>query len=109
MAKRTKLTVRMKRAWIKALRSGKYRQGRNQLYNPEARAYCCLGVLARIQGCKYDKIEGFRFPNGDNGFALLGSWGNSFGISDDSSDKLTQLNDDGTSFREISGWISKNL
>lgn len=42
----------IKRQWIKALRSGKYRQGHNSLatWDQEAQAfeYCCLGVLCEI-------------------------------------------------------------
>jgi len=51
----TKLTPKSKpatirREWVKALRSGKYKQGKEQLhtpidrYNPEEK-HCCLGVL----------------------------------------------------------------
>lgn len=32
--------------WVKALRSGKYKQGRNNLQGP--RGFCCLGVLCEI-------------------------------------------------------------
>lgn len=38
----------LKQKWIKALRSGKYKQGERSLF--DGRAHCCLGVLARIQG-----------------------------------------------------------
>lgn len=31
--------------WIKALRSGKYTQAKEYLYNPYQKGYCCLGVL----------------------------------------------------------------
>ena len=34
------------RKWIAALRSGKYRQGKNKLQ--AGNAYCCLGVLCKI-------------------------------------------------------------
>lgn len=40
----TKLTH--KRRWIKALKSGKYKQGENMLFNGVE--YCCLGVLASL-------------------------------------------------------------
>jgi len=35
--------------WLKALRSDKYRQTRQQLINPAGDAYCCLGVLLVTQ------------------------------------------------------------
>ena len=37
---------RIKKLWVKALRSGKYKQGRNALCH--AGRYCCLGVLCDI-------------------------------------------------------------
>jgi len=40
----------LKRKWIKALRSGKYKQGRGQLWRKSDNSYCCLGVLEAIQG-----------------------------------------------------------
>jgi hypothetical protein len=35
-----------KAKWVKALRSGKYRQGRTRLY--DGKFYCCLGVLKEL-------------------------------------------------------------
>lgn len=44
----------VKRKWVKALRSGKFKQGANRLvWNDQ---YCCLGVLCEILGGK--KVEG---------------------------------------------------
>lgn len=37
----------IKRAWVKALRSGKYKQGRKQLRNGNDEM-CCLGVLCNL-------------------------------------------------------------
>lgn len=34
--------------WVKALRSGKYKQGYNQLYDHDDKSYCCLGVLNKL-------------------------------------------------------------
>lgn len=33
--------------WDKALRSGKYKQGKDYLYNEATEGYCCLGVLQK--------------------------------------------------------------
>lgn len=38
---------KIKRRWVKALRSGKYQQGRNQLMR--STRMCCMGVLCDIQ------------------------------------------------------------
>lgn len=45
---------KLKTKWIKALRSGKYKQGSGRL--KKGNTYCCLGVLAAIQGAKF--VEG---------------------------------------------------
>ena len=46
------LDKEIKKSWIEALRSGKYKQGREMLCCDDE--YCCLGVLAHING----KLEG---------------------------------------------------
>lgn len=43
-----KLKHEVKEKWLKALRSGEYKQGRNTLYNPDTDQYCCLGVLCEL-------------------------------------------------------------
>jgi hypothetical protein len=52
--------------WIEHLESGRYSRGINYLYNPTSDKYCCLGVLALIDGCLV-------FNGGAFGSAL---WGN---------------------------------
>jgi hypothetical protein len=44
------MNKRVKRLWIKALRSGKYKQGQGQLCieQPDGLEHCCLGVLEEI-------------------------------------------------------------
>lgn len=42
----------LKAMWIAALRSGEFDQGRGKLRNDNG--YCCLGVLAVIQGAALD-------------------------------------------------------
>lgn len=50
-----KLTKAQARAeWVKALRSGKYRQTSNQLWDGE-RKYCCLGVACEVYNKFHDK------------------------------------------------------
>lgn len=46
------LTKKQKQDWIEALRSGKFKQGKNFLHDKEDDSYCCLGVLAKINECK---------------------------------------------------------
>lgn len=54
----------VKKLWVDALRSGKYKQGQNALatydLDTEGYAYCCLGVLcevAREQGVDVEVLE----------------------------------------------------
>ena len=46
----------IKQKWIKALRSGRYKQTTEYLYI--GGGYCCLGVLARVQGAKLSELDG---------------------------------------------------
>jgi len=45
-----KLPKRFKERWIKALLSGKYKQGRGYLYEPTTECYCALGVAGDVLG-----------------------------------------------------------
>ncbi len=49
-----KVTIKMPKTlldkWLKALRSGEYKQGRGTLYCKKSDSYCCLGVLQAVQG-----------------------------------------------------------
>jgi hypothetical protein len=44
--------------WVKALRSGKYEQTKNVLYNADRNAFCCLGVACDISGLPPEKWHG---------------------------------------------------
>lgn len=65
--------------WIKALRSGKYQQGKNRLTivngNKKKLSHCCLGVLCVIKKTpfvvsndhldgKFIKTRNYKFPDG---------------------------------------------
>jgi len=55
------MNKRIKQKWIKALRSGKYKQGRGHLHYDDK--YCCLGVLTELyirehNGEKWEKMLG---------------------------------------------------
>lgn len=47
------MTPEMKTKWVEALRSGKYKQTTGLL--KDAEGYCCLGVLASINGHEPDE------------------------------------------------------
>lgn len=42
------MNEKIKKLWISALRSGKYKQGRTVLHDPIENTYCCLGVLCDL-------------------------------------------------------------
>jgi hypothetical protein len=44
--------------WVKALRSGKYKQTKNVLYEADRNAFCCMGVACDISGVSPEKWHG---------------------------------------------------
>lgn len=56
-----KLSKSLKKRWVAALRSGKYRQIKGYLYGREhdatRRGYCCMGVLALTMGLPKKEFE----------------------------------------------------
>lgn len=115
-----RLPIAFKRKWVKALRSGEFKQGSSALkedVSPDNDRvdyrYCCLGVACEIQGLKTDNrgfIENSNVYNKLKGITkipkiLLGSDDNNPVVS-----KLVFLNDTNKwSFKKIATWIEKNL
>lgn len=90
----------LKAKWIKALRSGRYKQGKAELH-PTEDTYCCLGVL-----CKVARIEKSRWE-GCGG--LWDSLNSELGVSCARESRLTKMNDsDGWSFKQIADWLEKH-
>lgn len=90
----------LKKKWIAALRSGKYKQGKGSLYNPERREYCCIGVLGRCADLRY---------LGDRGYLFAATEIAATGVSQTEQRHLASLNDQGCTFKQIATWIEKNL
>jgi hypothetical protein len=44
--------------WVKALRSGKYKQTKGVLYEADRNAFCCLGVACDISGLPPEEWHG---------------------------------------------------
>jgi hypothetical protein len=99
----------IKRKWVDALRSYKYKQGPHRLY--ENRRHCCLGVLARIQGAKVSRGV-LRIGGEDvrprNAAQYLAS-PFACGLHRATQAKLASMNDGGKTFPEIADYIEKNL
>lgn len=96
----------LKRKWIKALRSGKYEQGRERLRSPHG--FCCLGVLCDIvDPSKWSerKLQGFSYLGR---IATLPP--ELFSAQDlTASSQLIVMNDSGKSFAEIADYIEANI
>ena len=97
----SRLPKKLKAAWLKALRSGRYKQGKKVLY--EDGKYCCLGVLARLQGCP-PKVLG----NSNLSQLLAVQHGVPLYLARTQRQKLAHMNDHGYSFKEIADYIEKH-
>ena len=106
----------LKRKWIKALRSGRYRKGLNTLKTGQGHntRYCCLGVLAQISGVKWkEEFSGFRLPFKDG--KCVGMDGQRadfldpefFGIPMKVQRRLAEQNDRGLPFEDIADLIKE--
>jgi hypothetical protein len=107
-----KLPVKMKATWIAALRSGKYKQGRNRLARnsekPGEYEFCCMGVLGISQKRRLKNILNAEFLSEVNlcPAALLAKDPD----GTDMEERLADFNDErGWSFKRIATWIEKNL
>lgn len=97
-----KMNARLKVKWVRALRSGKYRQARLALR--EEGAYCCLGVLCRVADIPITK----------EGCGCSPRWLDSLPINDLigelASDRCIVMNDSKCySFAKIADWVEKHL
>ena len=116
-----KMKPEAKEAWLKALRSGDYRQGTYTLRTADDR-FCCLGVFAEINSAPWYLPYSYNF---DGEVALYQwpstvdlNWFKNFFNETDKSDEtfrglqeaLIQMNDfKRWSFIDIANWIEKNL
>lgn len=122
--------------WVKALRSGKFKQGTGTLkqYNSKGEAqHCCLGVLCELYNSEMKKSKKKTIPEKiyDNdmdfsfGYSRFGGskedlprevmkWSGienslgQFNLSDNHYETLADLNDLGRKFKTISDIIEKN-
>jgi len=112
------------RAWVKALRSKRYKQGKGALRSRDGKnsplTYCCLGVLANVCGVKWaghdrdgcllyapnGNVD--KFGNHDHGYlgtALL----KKTGLTDTYQKLLGRLNDTSNDFDMIANEIEIEL
>lgn len=97
--------------WIKALKSGDFKQAHNELTNRNE-GFCCMGVLCEIEGLP-KKSSNYKFPCKDecnkvwHHFVPPAGW---LGLTGEQINKLAKLNDhwDWT-LPQIARWIQKNI
>lgn len=100
----------IKKKWIEALRSGRYKQGQARLRSVNDE-FCCLGVLLDVLGegkweeSNYGKYYEINLQ--DHVLDLVVR--EKVGLKDDDHRTLMVKNDRGYSFNEIADWIEKNL
>ena len=87
----------LKKKWVKALCSGDYKQGVGKLWNAKNNGYCCLGVLAVLDGGREE------FFLHDCGYAP------NCNLSWDVQRQLSRLNDAKVPFEVIAGFIQENV
>lgn len=99
-----------KKKWIKALRSGEYKQAKNELRSlggtdGEVLGYCCLGVLCDIANVRW------KGSNCTYGSCDLNRKGQAyFGLDAVKTGELIHLNDTlKKSFKQIANHIEKHL
>lgn len=92
------MNKRIKAKWLKALRSGKFKQTR-ALLKDEQGGYCCLGVLYECRGVKIRK--GADFPSE--------TFLNECNLPRSEAEDLAIKNDNGSSFNEIADYIQEFL
>ena len=94
--------------WLQALRSGKYKQGKNRLCSVDGE-YCCLGVAGEVAGNDVKpkgKLRAFlRHEEFDNiPDELIGD-----SMENGLVNILSVKNDSSESFDSIADWIEQNV
>jgi hypothetical protein len=116
-----KLNPVVKAAWLEALRSGDYKQGRERLHrinDDGSSGYCCMGVLCELAigsmpVYRYQAEDEWGDPvfsyDGDDSYPPVNvmQWAN---LDRTAQFTLSRLNDDEVfNFSEIADWIEANL
>lgn len=90
-----------RRTWATALRSGEYEQGRGYLRNNGE--YCCLGVACDL--FDRDSLSHLEMESND----ISEKTDQTLKLSLSVRNRLANMNDDGSSFREIADYIEANI
>lgn len=105
----------IKQKWVKALRSGKYTQGKGRLKALSTDGtinHCCLGVLVEEIHPEYFQVFGDNQYIGEDYSmtSLSDEIVNEAQMCDDEQGRLINMNDQlGKTFKQIANYIDKNL
>ena len=110
------MNKKIKKQWLEALRSGKYRQTKEALKDDDG--YCCLGVLCNLVKDRVgEDFDGHKDYEGDSekvGYLFMGKLFyppekilKLARISIKGAKKLANLNDDGNTFEQIANHIDR--
>ena len=103
----------VKRKWVRALRSGEYKQGKGYLVqgtNEDGYVHCCLGVLACEMVPEYVRRQEMDSVGVDNNTEFLpDDLSIMFGLDEGTQTELADFNDNSKSFTAIADWIEENL
>ena len=109
----------LKKLWIEALRSGKYKQGKYRLSTDKGNAFRCLGVFCDVYAKNYpndnlfhwDPVNGIATYEGvPSNLSLPRSFKRYIELDIGKENVLIDLNDDdNATFAQIANQIEKNL
>lgn len=105
----------LKKEWVKNLRSGDYEQTKDDLCTQEDGDYprfCCLGVLYDIAVDDNWVRDDYRWVpamNDDESGKLCNKRLAEIGLTEEQQGALTELNDDGCTFKYIADYIEENI
>lgn len=106
------MDANLKARWVEALRSGEYKQGKEQLRQSDD-SFCCLGVLCDIvDSAKWREVSaGYRYSGKE--FAALSfpppEISARVGLPRNIQDAVAAMNDEGSSFAQIADYIEAHL
>lgn len=120
-----KMPKAIKRKWLRALRSGTYKQARGTLYKKETAGFCCLGVLQHCVSGGMVEVEDdaedfFRETPSPQWYKQNGIVVAENVLDDDDQETLMKMNDGQVNinngkitgckgFKVIADWIEKNI
>ena len=116
--KDVRLPKTFKEKWLKALRSGDFKQTESALFDGNTGGYCCLGVACRIMHPKINlinktfitqedfnkKLYRLKVPSLLKGTASVAQ-----SEYNEVVDILSKMNDSARTFKQIAAWIEKKL